>query len=470
MLREQSEFINRLVLCIDGAVVASGFATAYVFRDYLEQQYLHPLPPLNEYLPLMILVIPLWIILLKAFGAYGSMREKGFGRIFWSVFEASLVSAFAFATVAYLLNLGILSRSFLLLFFASTVSLLLLEKGVAFLFLRNVRKKGLNYRVMLIVGSGPRALNFARIMESHPEWGIRILGFIDEPEMMGKAVGSGRVIGTFGDMARILDENVVDEVIFIMPRQWFDRLESYIRICEKVGVKATIAVDFFDTAIAKPGVREIDGVPLLTFDSTPRDVLFLSLKRTLDLVGSAVGLLMLSPLFLLVALAIKVTSRGPVVFSQVRCSLRGRPFKILKFRTMVVDAEARLKELRKLNELEGPAFKIKNDPRITAVGRFLRKTSLDELPQLINVLTGDMSLVGPRPPLPSEVERYERWQRRRLSMRPGITCIHEVVARNNKDFNYWMKLDLEYIDNWCFRLDLKILVMTVMTVVRGTGC
>lgn len=137
---------------------------------------------------------------------------------------------------------------------------------------------------------------------------------------------------------------------------------------------------------------------------------------------------------------------------------------------MVVDAEARLKELRKLNELEGPAFKIKNDPRITGIGRILRKTSLDELPQLINVLKGDMSLVGPRPPLPSEVERYERWQRRRLSMRPGITCIHEVTARNNKDFNFWMKLDLEYIDNWCLSLDIKIIAMTVLTVVRGTGC
>jgi len=288
--------------------------------------------------------------------------------------------------------------------------------------------------------------------------------------MLGKAVGQWRVIGAFDDMARIMDENVVDEVVFVMPRSWLDHLEVYVRVCEKVGVKATIAVDFFDTAIARPVIREVDGWPLLTFDSTPNDPFYMSLKRTLDLIGSGLGLIILSPLFLGIAVAMKITSRGPVFFSQVRCGVNGRTFKILKFRTMVVNAEAKLKELQKMNELQGPVFKIRNDPRITAIGRFLRKTSLDELPQLFNVLKGDMSLVGPRPPIPAEVERYERWQRRRLSMRPGITCIHEVVARNNKDFNVWMKMDLEYIDNWCFGLDMKILARTLLAVVRGTGC
>jgi exopolysaccharide biosynthesis polyprenyl glycosylphosphotransferase len=288
--------------------------------------------------------------------------------------------------------------------------------------------------------------------------------------MQGRSIGSSRVIGTFDDMARILDENVVDEVIFVMPRNWLDRLEKYVRICEKVGVKATISIDVFDTAIAKPVLKELDGWLLLTFDATPNDFFFLSLKRSLDLIGSAGGLLALSPLFLLIGLIIKITAPGPVFFRQIRCGVNGRTFPILKFRTMVVDAEKKLAELQNQNELKGPAFKIRNDPRITAIGRLLRKTSLDELPQLINVLWGDMSLVGPRPPLPSEVENYERWQRRRLSMRPGITCIHEVVARNDKDFNNWMKMDLEYIDNWCFGLDLRILVRTLLAVVKGTGC
>lgn len=470
MFQEQYALIKKFILCLDAALVAASFAVAYMLRDYASLRYLHPIPPLADYLQLLIMLVPLWIMLLKGFGAYDSMREKGFAHIFWSVFEGALVGTLACAAMAFLLNFEFVSRSFLLLFFGAAGFSLLLEKFLLFLALRKVWKKGMDQRVMLVVGSGPRAHKFADVIQSHPEWGVGILGFIDEPELMGKAVGKGSVIGTFEDMAQILDENVVDEVVFIMPRQWFDRLGTYVEICEKIGVKATIAVDFFDTAIAKPGVREIEGIPLLTFDSTPRDFVYLSMKRLLDFAGCAFGLILISPIFFLIALAIKITSRGPVFFSQTRCSLRGRPFKILKFRTMVVDAEARMKELRKLNELEGPAFKMKNDPRITKVGRFLRKTSLDELPQLINVLKGDMSLVGPRPPLPSEVERYERWQRRRLSMRPGITCIHEVVARNNKDFNFWMKLDLEYIDNWCFSLDLKIIARTFLTVVRGTGC
>ncbi|HKZ17209.1 MAG TPA: sugar transferase [Geobacteraceae bacterium] len=470
MLKEQNELIQRTAVCIDAAVVGMAFMVAFVIRDYPESHSLHGLPSFSECLPMLVFVVPLWAMALWVFGAYASMREKGFGKTFWAVFEASLAATFVFSTAGFLMNLDILSRTFVLTLFVTTVSMLTIEKWVTLLFLRNIRRKGHDCRVALIVGSGTRALKFTEMIERHSEWGIRILGYIDEPEMMGKTVGKGRVIGTLDDMARIIDKNVVDEVIFTMPRAWLDRLDGYIRICEKTGVKATVAFDLFDTAIARPLIREVDGWPLLTLDSTPHDFLHLSLKRCLDLAGSALGLLILSPLFLLITAAVKATSKGPVFFSQTRCGLNGRQFRILKFRTMVINAEKKLDELKRLNELEGPVFKIRHDPRITAVGRLLRKTSLDELPQLINVFRGDMSLVGPRPPIPSEVDRYERWQRRRLSMRPGITCIHEVAARNEKDFNKWMKLDLEYIDNWSFGLDFRILTMTVLAVVRGTGC
>lgn len=472
MLREQKELIHRVAVCIDAAVVGASFLLAFMLRDELDLQFLNlrQLPPLTDYLPMLLLVIPIWFFTLKVFGAYDSMRDKRFGRVFWAIFEASLTATLVFATAAFMLKLEFLSRTFLIIFFATTIASLTIERWITLFLLRSARRKGYNYRVVLIVGSGLRAERFAKTIDAHPEWGIRLLGFLDDPEALGKLVGKWRVIGACDNLAGFLDENVVDEVIFITPRHWLDRVEGYIRVCEKIGVRATLAIDFFDASIAKPVVKDVEGWPLLTFDSTPQDFFYLSLKRFLDLTGATCGLLLLLPLFLLVAIAIKCTSRGPVFFRQTRCGLNGRTFQILKFRTMVADAEKKLKELKKLNEVGGPVFKIRNDPRITAVGKMLRRTSLDELPQLINVFMGDMSLVGPRPPIPAEVERYERWQRRRLSMRPGITCIHEVVARNNKDFNHWMKLDLEYIDNWSFTLDFKILGRTVFAVLRGTGC
>ena len=470
MLKEQEWLIHKAAVVIDALIVCASFLLAYVLRDNLDLYFLHKMPSFSEYFIFMVIIVPLWITMLRASGVYQSMREKLLGKIFWSVFEASLAATLVFSTVAFLLKFDFLSRVFILILFGSTVTLLSIEKWAVLLALRRLRRQGLNFREMLIVGSGSRARRFAGAIESHPEWGIKIHGFIDEKEMMGKYVGNSRVIGSFEDLAFILDENVVDEVVFIMPRKWLDNLERYIKICEKVGVRATVAIDFFDTSIAKPIVKDMHGWPLLTFDSTPFDLSARSLKRGLDMMCAAFGLVMLSPLFLLISMAIKIGSRGPVFFKQIRCGLNGRQFSILKFRTMVVDAEEKIAELKRLNELEGPVFKIKNDPRVTFIGRFLRRTSLDELPQLINVFKGNMSLVGPRPPLPSEVERYERWQRRRLSMRPGITCIHEVKARNDKDFYNWMKLDLEYIDNWSFELDFRILVRTFLAVIKGTGC
>jgi exopolysaccharide biosynthesis polyprenyl glycosylphosphotransferase len=216
-------------------------------------------------------------------------------------------------------------------------------------------------------------------------------------------------------------------------------------------------------------IDELDGVPLLTFTTSPSSPLQLLLKRILDVAHSALLMLLGLPVLLLVALAIKVTTRGNVLFRQTRCGLNGRTFTLYKFRTMVEGAEARQPDLLHLNEMDGPVFKLREDPRVTALGRFLRKFSLDELPQLWNVLRGDMSLVGPRPPIPEEVARYERWQRRRLAMKPGLTCLWQVSGRNELDFQQWMELDLEYIDTWSPWLDFKILLKTIPAVISGRG-
>jgi len=475
MLKEQENLIHKIAMAIDSLVVAIAFVLAYILRDNLQYlhsakfEFLHKMPPFKDYAWLTIIVIPLWIATLSHYGMYHSMRKKRIADIFWNIFDASLLSVFIFSAVAFLLKWDLPSRTFIMILFVCTILLLLIEKWSALALLQYVRRRGYNYRVLLIVGSGDRAKNLAAMIEAHPHWGLKILGFVDEEERVGTKVGKGKVMGSFNNIAKILDENVVDEVIFILPRSWLPSLEDYIKVCEKVGVKATIAVDFFNTSISKPMITVIHGLPLLTLDTTPYNIIHFTLKRVIDVVVSGCGLILLLPFSLIIAVIIKVTSEGPVFFRQIRCGLHGRKFTIYKFRTMVVDAEERLEELMKFNEREGPIFKMKKDPRITGIGKFLRKTSLDELPQLINVFKGDMSLVGPRPPLPSEVEKYERWQRRRLSLKPGITCIHEVIARGDKDFERWMKLDLEYIDNWSLPLDMRILARTFLAVIKGTG-
>lgn len=230
-----------------------------------------------------------------------------------------------------------------------------------------------------------------------------------------------------------------------------------------------ILLDFLPTGFSHVFVDHLAQVPLLTFSSTPQNDFALLLKRALDVALSALVLVVLSPLFLVMALLIILTSRGPVFYRQTRCGLGGRRFTLLKFRSMVSNADQLLHHLEELNEVDGPVFKMRNDPRCTVIGRWMRMLSLDELPQLWNVLRGDMSLVGPRPPLPAEVEQYESWQRRRLRMRPGLTCLWVLEGRSRLQFDRWVKLDLLYIDNWSVWLDFKILLRTIPTVLSSRG-
>ena len=266
-------------------------------------------------------------------------------------------------------------------------------------------------------------------------------------------------------MPEIINRKIIDEIVFIVPRSWLNKIEDTMLYCESAGIKVNLAVNIFELKFSKAKQTDLQGFPLLTFETTTAKVGHLFIKRVLDFICSGIGLIVLSPLFLIVSMFIKMTSEGPVFFKQERCTLYGRKFMFYKFRTMVVDAEERLKELAEYNEMDGPVFKMTNDPRVTKIGKWLRKSSIDELPQLWNVLKGDMSLVGPRPPLIPEVENYDTWQRRRLSMRPGITCIWQSCGRNKiVDFKEWMKLDLEYIDNWSLSLDFKILFKTIPVV------
>ncbi|HQG45873.1 MAG TPA: sugar transferase, partial [bacterium] len=285
----------------------------------------------------------------------------------------------------------------------------------------------------------------------------------------GKEVDGYRVIGRIQDIPFIVKRVVIDRVIFVVPRLWLHRIEEAILSCEELGISTSIALDLFNIHIARTRQTDFNGFPLLEFETFHAKEWQLFIKRIMDLAIASVSLAIFSPVLLLVAVLIKLTSKGPVLFKQTRIGLNGRKFTLYKFRSMVEDAEARKKDLLQQNEMDGPVFKIKRDPRITTIGWIIRKTSIDELPQLFNVLMGDMSVVGPRPPLICEVEDYKVWQRRRLSLKPGITCIWQVSGRNKIGFDKWMKMDLEYIDTWSLWLDVKILFKTFFVVLTGYG-
>lgn len=309
------------------------------------------------------------------------------------------------------------------------------------------------------------------MLSQNPEWGLKVAGLVDDDEdKIGSVLEGHTVLGTLRDIPLLLENIVVDEVVYIVPRGWLGKIEDTVLYCEQLGKRVSIAVDLFNVRFAKAVQRDIQNFPFLTFETTSNLLWQLFIKRFLDIVLSAAAIVVLFPLLVFVAVLIKLTSGGPILFKQTRCGLNGRLFTVYKFRTMVIDAEQRLEALRKQNEMTGPAFKMANDPRVIKHGKWLRKFSIDELPQLFNILEGNMSFVGPRPPIPAEVKKYEPWQRRRLSLRPGLTCIWQVQGRNKiVRFEEWMKLDLEYIDNWSLWLDLKLFLKTIPIALLGIG-
>ncbi len=477
MFQTQAKIFGRLHMLLDFCLVSLAFVVSVELQhwvpmtDFIYQFAGIEIPlqvyPTDMYTFYILVGAIYWVFALRSFEAYYSIRKTSYPELAWTVFKAVAIAATFFGTIVFIIEAEQFNRGLFLLIFVTSLLFLLLEKFAILFFLHAIREKGYNYRQFLIVGSGVRAIRFAELLEKHSEWGLRLLGFVDEPERVGREVAGKKVIGSFDDLQEILDNNVIDEVVFCLPRKWMDKLEKYVLICEDVGVRAHLPLDFFNISIAHPKLTEFGNTPLLSLVSTPSQPGGLFIKRGMDIVISAVLVAVLSPLFLLVFLAIKLTSSGPVIFKQERTGRNGREFTMYKFRTMVVGAEEMLEGMKALNEGSGPVFHSRSDPRLTRAGKFIRKFSLDELPQFWNVLIGDMSLVGPRPPLFEEVAGYERWQRRRLSFRPGIVCLWQVTKRYQPDFEEWVKMDLEYIDNWSLALDLKILILTIPAVFKG---
>jgi len=475
MLKENDSIFRNALILLDMALVVAAFFVSYhlcsLLPVLLGTELIGFLYPIRAYYKLLPLVAILWGGALYFFGGYEAVRGRSSFQILGTILKSGFAVTVFFGIIGFAFHFYFVSRVFMALIFFMAGLFILFERLAIVHLLRAIRRRGYNYKSLLIVGTGPRAISFMSLVYDHPEWGFRVAGFVDEdPKLVGTAVWGHKVLGSLEEMPRVLSEWIIDDVVFIVPRSWLAKIEKPILQCEEYGKRVSVALDHFNLKIAKAKQTDLDGFPLLTFQSTPDKVVQLFMKRAGDIVFSSLALCALSPFFLAVAAVIKVSSPGPVFFKQVRSGLNGRKFTLYKFRTMVPDAERQLAALRAHNEMDGPAFKMENDPRITPAGRFMRKFSIDELPQLINVLNGDMSLVGPRPPIPEEVSQYEPWQRRRLSMPPGITCIWQVSGRNNiADFDQWMKLDLNYIDKWSLWLDMKIMMKTVPVVLFGVG-
>lgn len=360
------------------------------------------------------------------------------------------------------------------LFWLGATTVLIGSRVLLRWFLQMWRRSGRNRRHIVIIGGTDKALSLAYRIEARPELGYEIVGFLfgdpDREPRREEIADKWGDLGPVGELREILKKGVMDEVMVCLPmRRNFSVVCEIVQICQDLGVVVRLVPETLDLkAMSRAQIEEFDGDQVVTF-FRENLLVQLMLKRLIDVGGALALLILLSPLLLVTALAVKLTSKGPVFFAQPRIGMNKRIFNLLKFRSMVINAEALKKELAHLNEVDGPVFKIKKDPRVTKVGAVIRKLSIDELPQLVNVLKGEMSLVGPRPPLPSEVDLYDWTDRKRLSIRPGITCLWQVSGRNELSFQEWMELDRQYIDNWSTWLDVKILFRTVPVVLFGKG-
>ncbi len=480
MLRERAYSITAFVFAVDLVLVAASFAIAHWLRAQVLPAWglaAEAFYPFEAYLSLLPLVLVIWGALLLRSGEYRSHRTVPLFDEIWSLSKVCALAAVALTLTVYLFRIGRpplsgleVSRLWIGLLFVVSFTLLAIEKvGLRFV-ARHFRLRGYNFRTLLIVGTSDTAKALIEAIERHRYWGIRIAGVLREAGgASGDTLAGVPILGRQEDLLELVDRTVVDEVIFACDPADNELETRLLRGLQELGVCVRFTLSAIPEAHGAARIGDLDGIALLSYSRTRGSHVQLIFKRLIDITVASSLLLLSLPALAVVAVAVRLQSSGGVLFRQVRCGLNGRVFTMYKFRTMVAGAEADRSHLAHLNEMAGPMFKSQNDPRITRLGRFLRRTSLDELPQLWNVLLGHMSLVGPRPMLPAEFEQLERWQRRRLSMRPGLTCLWQVSGRSKVDFQRWMQLDLQYIDDWSPLLDLKILMKTIPAVLSGRG-
>jgi len=413
----------------------------------------------------------LWVIIFNRLGAYSYQRFTSLWKELTNVVKATFIGVSIFFAAHYFLRFGQIPRTYVIVFCFVALLLLALDKTALFYVAKELRKRGINRKRVLIVGNGDMTRKFIDVVKKNIGWGLDVVGIVKAAAENLICDTSGvKILGTYEDIEPLLHDNIIDEIIVCVPIDQFGLIRKVIECCEREGVQIRIYSDFFGRLIKKVRVDQPYGMNIISLMAPMDDEVRQYIKRLMDIAVSSVMLIVLIPLLLIIAILIKATSKGPILYQWNVVGMNKKPFKSWKFRTMVLNADQMKTELLDRNEMDGPVFKIKNDPRVTKIGKNLRKFSLDELPQLWSVFKGDMSLVGPRPAGPHELARYESWHRRKLSVKPGLTCFWQIKGRNRiRGFDEWARLDLEYIENWSLGLDLKILLKTIPAVLRGTG-
>ena len=467
MLRNQRQIENNISKFIDGLFFALSLWLAHGLRGFLNVDLFGAESEIASFWGEPSGRPYIWISLLLLFTAPITLNTQGFysqsywtsrKQVFWLITKATMIVTLGIILGIFALKIQ-LTRSVIILFAIICIMLMLIKEEI-WQFIQNKRMGRPDSQKRLI-----------------------LLGSESETREMLERIGDGknknyRVMMEFNinrdpinELVQNLHKHSANVVLINAGHTKFDLIEKVINACELEGVEVWLAADFFNTQIARTTVDDFQGVPLLVFQTTPAPSLQSLTKQMIDYIAAFTMILILSPLLLICALSVKLTSQGPIMFRQKRSGINGRPFTMFKFRSMNTNAEQRKHELEAMNEMSGPVFKVSSDPRITPIGKILRKYSLDELPQLINVLQGSMSLVGPRPLPEDETKRFEDLShRRRLSVKPGLTCLWQISGRNEiKEFSDWVRLDLEYIDNWSLWLDIKILIRTIPVVFKGSG-
>ena len=463
------KIVSILLGSVDIFAIALAFQCAFYLNYHAEENFFFMQ---NRTLKLFLLILPVWLVILYLIQVSEIPRTKRFRVLFYQYFQSTILIVVLLLVFYFVFKLYLISRLFLLEFSVFGWLFLFFVRSLEYKAFKSYRAKGYNY-INIVLIADESAMPFIESLIANKDWGYRIIaiftGSVKLKEKYEKAIIllPDEYLGVLNDLMEV---DIIDEVLYFKSKVIPGEVRNTVRSCEELGVVFSLNYTGQNNKLTNAIKTIIGNQRFLTFINIPHNSFALAIKKIMDISISVFLITCLSPILLAIAILIKSTSKGPIVFSQARVGLRGRQFDLYKFRTMIVNAEKLKKDLEAENEMDGPVFKIRDDPRVTSIGKFLRRTGLDELPQLFNIMKGEMSLIGPRPPLPSETIQYKRWQLRRLSVKPGLSCFWQIKPdRNNIKFEKWMELDLAYIDNWSLRLDFIILLKTIKTVFQRTG-